>query len=200
MKIGIIGAGTVGQSLARAVLPLGHEVMLSSRDPYSEKMQQLAAETGAQVGTVGHTIAFGDVLAIALNWSAIPDVVGQGDWSGKVVMDMTNRFDGGSGLSAAEDLAQMLPGAQVVKALNTIGAEHYTNPQFDGQSATMFIAGDSESAKKTVAELITHMGFDVVDTGNLSTAAHLEALAGLWVHLAFRTGMGRDVAFKLIKR
>ncbi len=200
MKIGILGAGSVGQSFARAVLPLGHDVMLSSRAPHSEAMQQLAQELGAPVSTVAETITFGDLIALALRWDAVPGVIAQGRWDGKVIVDMTNRFGGGSGFSAAQDLARLAPDAQVVKAFNTLGAEHYTNPIFDGQAATLFIAGDSPDAKQVVRRLAEAMGFDVVDAGDLAASSHLEALAALWVHLALRAGYGRQIAFKLLRR
>jgi predicted dinucleotide-binding enzyme len=202
MNIGILGAGFVGQMFARAVLPLGHRVMLSSRTPDSGKMVQLAEElgSGAQIATVAETLVFGELIAVALSWDAIPDVVQQGDWTGKIVIDMTNRFGGGQAASAAEDLAQMVSGARVVKALNTIGAEHYLDPVFDGQAATMFIAGDDADAKKVVSDLISQIGFDVVDAGDLSKAVHLEALAAFWVYLAIRGGQGRGVAFKLLRK
>ena len=199
MKIGILGAGTVGRSLARAVLPLGHTIMLSSRSPHSDEMLQLARELGSPVSTVAETIAFGDLIALALRWDAVPDAVAQGDWDGKILVDMTNRFGGGSGQSAAQDLARLAPGAQVVKAFNTLGAEHYTHPVFGGQAATLLIAGDSPDAKHVVRQLAEAMGFDVADAGDLAASSHLEALAALWVHLAMRAGYGRQIAFRLLR-
>ena len=199
MNIGILGAGAVGQSFARAVLPLGHSVMLSSRNPHTAEMRQLAADLGAPIGTVTETVAHGELLALALRWDAVPEVVVQGDWARKVVLDMTNRFGGASGQSAAQELAGLVLGAQVVKALNTIGAEHYRQPVIGSQAATMLMAGDSTSAKETVSALLTQMGFDVLDAGDLAAARHLEALAGLWVHLAMRTPLGRNFAFKILR-
>ena len=201
MKIGIIGAGFVGQSLGKAFLRAGHAVMFSSRDPQSAKMQTLARETGAMVGTVADTVAFGDVLAIAMGWNDVPSAVAQGgNWHGKILIDPTNRLTPGeSGKSAAEDLAA-LTGARVVKAFNTIGAEHYLNPSFDGVAATMLVAGDDTEAKRTVIGLSNQLGFDTLDAGPLAAAVQLENLAGVWIHLAFRTLLGRDIAFRLMRR
>jgi predicted dinucleotide-binding enzyme len=201
MKIGILGAGFVGSSFARAVLRVGHQVMLSSRTPDSPRMAQLIDELGsdAQAGTVAETLAFSDLIAVALRWDDIPDVVAQGNWAGKIVIDMTNRFGTPGDSSAAQDLARMT-GAQVVKAFNTIGAEHFTDPMFDGQAASMLIAGDDAEAKQTVAALTEQLGFEVVDAGNLAAAVHVEGLAEVWVHLAYGTGHGRNVAFKLIRK
>ncbi len=118
----------------------------------------------------------------------------------RFVIDPTNRFGpSASGKSAAEDLAA-LTGARVVKAFNTLGAEHYLNPNFDGEAATLLVAGDDAEAKRVVLELATQVGFDMVDAGPLAAAVHLENLAGVWVHLAFRTPLGRDIAFRLVRR
>jgi predicted dinucleotide-binding enzyme len=205
MKIGILGAGVVGSNFGKALVKVGHEVMFSSRTPKSERIRTLLNEVGsnAQAGTVAETLAFSKVIAVAISWDGLPDAVRTpGDWSAKILIDMTNRFGpapADSAGSAAQDLAKMT-GAQVVKAFNTIGAEHYLNPVFDGEAASMLIAGDSAEAKQTVRQLVEDLGFEPVDAGDLAAAAHLEALAGVWVHLAYRTGQGRDIAFRLIRR
>jgi len=203
MKIGIIGAGTVGSSLGKGWAAGGHKVMFSSRTPDSDRMKALLAEAGptTQAGTVAEALAFGDVIAVAIRWNVLEEVVASvGDWSGKVVIDATNRFGpSDSDRSAAEDLAALVPGARVVKAFNTIGAEHYTNPVFGDDRATMFIAGDDADAKATVADLAEELGFEVVDAGGLQQAILLENLGALWVTLA-RVGYGRDIAFKLLRR
>jgi hypothetical protein len=200
MKIGIIGAGSVGESLGRALLRAGHEVMFSSRDPESERMQALRQSTGAAVGTTAETLAYSDIIAVALRWDAVPAVVQAGNWQGKIVIDLMNRFGAaGSTGSAAQELAA-LTGARVVKALNTIGAEHYQNPIFNGEAATMLIAGDDAEAKDITTTLLRDLGFDVVDAGSLAAAVHLERLAELWVHLAMRAGLGRDFGFRIVRR
>lgn len=205
MKVSIIGAGYVGSHLGKALVKAGHQVMFSSRTPHSDEMLALVAAcgAGAYAGSTTDTLAFSDVVAVALRWDAVPDAVkSAGDWSGKIVIDMTNRFGPlpqGSAGSAAQDLAR-LTGARVVKAFNIIGAEHYQNPIFSGQSATMLIAGDEVSAKEVVGRLASDIGFEVVDIGGLEFSSLLENLAALWVHLAFRGGLGREIAFKLLKR
>jgi 8-hydroxy-5-deazaflavin:NADPH oxidoreductase len=199
MKVGIIGAGQVGTSLGKALTRVGHEVMFSSREPQSEKMQAVLKDVGAKAsaGTVAEALAYGEVIALALRWDAVADAAKVPGWSGKIVIDMTNRFGGSSPLSTAEDVAA-LTGARVVKALNTIGAEHYQNPRIGGQAATMFIAGDDAAAKQKAGQLISDIGFDVVDIGPLSAARHLDNLAAFWVYMS-RSRLGRNVAFKLLR-
>lgn len=203
MKIGVIGAGRVGATLGAGWAARGHSVIFSSRDPNSEAMQSLIAEAGvtASAGTVAETVAFGDVLVVAIGWPAVIDAVKSTDgWAGKVIIDTTNRFTApppDSVGSAAQDLAQMT-GSSVVKAFNTIGAEHMVNPDFP-DTPTMFICGDDHAAKQIVTGLVEDFGFDVVDAGHLANAELLEALAKLWVSFA-RGGIGRDVAFKLLRK
>jgi len=200
MKIGILGSGFVGQSFAKAVKASGHDIMMSSRTPDSDKMQSLKDELGIQVGTIHDTIAFGEVIAFALRWDAVENVISQGIWDGKIVIDMMNRVGSTSPKSAGEELAELLPTAHVVKALNSIGAEHYTDANFNGESASMLIAGNSADAKSTVTTLISDMGYDVIDAGDISASKYLEYLAEAWIHLAFRTPLGRDIAFKVVKK
>ncbi len=203
MKIGIIGAGRVGATLGTGWAAVGHNVMFSSRDPKSEAIQSLLAAAGAHAsaGTVAETVAFGDVLVVAIGWPAVLDAVKSTDgWAGKVIIDTTNRFTApppDSVGSAAQDLARWT-GGSVVKAFNTIGAEHMVNPDFP-DTPTLFICGDDHAAKQTVTGLVEAFGFEVVDAGSLGNAELLEALAKLWVSFA-RGAIGRDVAFKLLKK
>lgn len=202
MKVGIMGAGPVGGSFGKALTKVGHHVMFSSRTPHSEKMQALVRECGAsaQAGTPAQTLAFSEVIAVAMHWDAIPEMIrGVGSWSGKIVIDMTNNFQKESPISSAQELAH-LTGGRVVKAFNIIGAEHYQDPNFGGQPASMLIAGDDAAAKKIVMQLASDIGFEVIDVGNLDAAAHLENLAALWVQLAHRTPLGRNMAFKVIRK
>jgi predicted dinucleotide-binding enzyme len=198
MKIGIVGAGFVGTSFGKAVLKFGHEVMFSSRTPESDKMQSLRQETGASIGTVAETVAYGDVVVLATGWPNVPDAVKEGDWSNKIVIDLTNRVGVQSTTSAAQDLAQMT-GARVVKAFNTIGAEYYQHPTINGQPITMLIAGDDPEAKRLVFEIAQQLGFDPFDAGDLKVAALLEKLAELWIHLMLRTELGRNFAFQIAR-
>ncbi|MFN8531333.1 MAG: NAD(P)-binding domain-containing protein [Anaerolineae bacterium] len=198
MKVGIIGAGAVGVSLGKALIRAGHEVMFSSREPQSDKAQQVRTETGAPVESLEKVIAFSPVLALAMPPDAALQTAREysPQLAGKVLIDMNNRL--GSKQSFAQELAG-ISGARVVKAFNTIGAEHYQNPVFEGQHASMLIAGEDAEAKRWVSQLASDIGFDVLDVGGLDAVEHVENLAKLWIHLML-TGHGRDFAFKLIKR
>jgi hypothetical protein len=205
MKIGILGAGTVGSYMGKGWTRSGHEVMYSSREPNSPKMQTLLKDTGdtASAGTVAETLAYSDIIAVAIAWDALPEVLQTaGKLPQKILIDATNRFGtppSGSVGSAAQDIAHFT-GAKVVKAFNTIGAEHYLNPVFNNQAASMLICGDDADAKTVVAGLALDLGFEVVDVGGLNQAVLLENLARLWVTLAMSANYGRDIAFKLLRR
>ena len=75
-----------------------------------------------------------------------------------------------------------------------------TDPRFGSDRAVMFLAGDDDAAKATVSKLGEELGFEMVDAGGLEIARLLEPVAMLWVHLAFRRGLGRNFAFKLLRR
>jgi 8-hydroxy-5-deazaflavin:NADPH oxidoreductase len=88
-----------------------------------------------------------------------------------------------------------------VKAFNTIGADNFGKPMFGSESASMFICGDHAESKAGVARLAVDLGFEVVDAGPLTASRMLEQLALLWIHLAFKQGLGpKNHAFELLRR
>lgn len=203
MKIGVLGAGKIGGTLGRLWANKGHEVLFGVRDVNSPNVRTLLEASGAsaQAGSVAEAAAFGEVVLLALHWPGVEEVIQQaGDLSGKILIDATNRMQNGSSRAAAEDIARWARGARVVKAFNSLGSRNLTNLQFGSLSADTFICGDDPTAKAVVSELARTVGFDVVDAGPLSNAVLVEALAKLWVQLAFAQGMGADIAFKLLKR
>jgi predicted dinucleotide-binding enzyme len=148
------------------------------------------------------------VVVLATPWAVVRDAIAvAGDLRGKVVVDCTNPIaENSSGLtvgtttSAGEQVAQWAAGARVVKAFNTTGSSNMANPEYDEGRATMFICGDDPEAKETVSTLASDLGFDVCDSGPLQVARYLEPLAMVWIQLAYPQGLGRDIAFRLIKR
>jgi predicted dinucleotide-binding enzyme len=133
--------------------------------------------------------------------AAGPLLEGLGDLGGRIVVDVTNPIGAGkAGLSGAEMLASRARGARMVKAFNTIGAEHMADARFPGGTAYALIAGDDGQARAIVGELATALGFEPVDLGDLSQARHAEAAAELWIHLAYSRGYGGDFAVGLLRR
>jgi len=208
MRIGVIGIGMVGGTLGRRWAREGHEVLFGVREPSSEKVGRLLADSGenARAGTVAEAAAFGEVIALATPWGGTEDAVRHaGDLTGKVLLDCTNPLKPDlSGLagdpSGAEQVAAWSPGAKVVKIFNTTGFKNMDDPRFGDDRATMFYCGDDAAAKKVAATLAEGLGFEAVDAGPLAEARSLEYLALLWIHLAYVQKLGPGIAFKLMRR
>ena len=195
MKIGILGAGNVGKALGNSWARHKHEIIFGSRDPGTFKGS----------GTIEDAANFGEVVVLALPWQAANDLLPSLNLTGKTVVDCTNLrgpvpASNGHASSGAEALEARAPGAKLVKAFNTTGANNMQNPAYPGGPLAMFYCGDHADAKKTVGELIRQIGFEPYDLGPLSNARLLEAQADLWIWLASRGGLGREFGFHLVRR
>jgi NADPH-dependent F420 reductase len=207
MKVGIIGTGNVGTSLGEAWASERHEIMFGSRDP--QRAQQLAERIkyNTKGGTYEQATQFGEVVVLAVPWSYIKQTLeSMGNLKGKILVDCINPvkpqltgLELGLDTSAAEQIAKMANDAIVIKALNSIGNQHFKNPKFGNMDASGFICGDDDEAKKIVTRLVADLGFDTVDCGPLQNARLLEPLALLWIKLAYVHGFGPNIAFKLLK-
>ena len=203
MKIGIIGPGHVGSTLGSGWAKRGHEVLFGVRDQKNKD-----AVTQAKMVPVMEAAQSSDIVVLTVPWPAVSDALqSAGDLSGKIVLDATNPLlpdlsglDTSVGKSAGEVVANLARGAKVVKIFNTTGYPNMANPDFHGQAATMFYCGDDDGAKKIAAGLASDLGFEPIDAGPITQARALEFLAFLWISLAFRQGLGVNIAFKLMRR
>jgi len=210
MKIAVIGMGNVGGTLGTRWASMGHDVVFGVREPASPKVKSLLklTENKAVAASVLDAVAASDIVVLATPWESVRDAIAvAGDLRGKVVVDCTNPIaENLTGLtiglttSAGEQVAQWAAGARVVKAFNTTGSSNMANPEYTEGKVTMFICGDDPDAKETVSALTVQLGFDVCDSGALQMARYLEPLAMAWIKLAYSQGLGRDIAFRLIKR
>jgi NADPH-dependent F420 reductase len=208
MKIGIIGSGNIGGTLARIWAGKNHEIMLGLRNPQDKKYQDFAGVKNIKLATVKEAAEFGNVILMSVPYNAAKNVIkAMGNISGKVLIDTSNalnvKMDGlliGHKTSAAEEIAKMAKGARVVKAFNNLGYQNLTNLDFKGTKADAFICGDDAAAKEIVAGLAKDCGFDVVDAGGLKQARLIEPLAMLWISMAYGLKMGTGIAFKLLKK
>jgi predicted dinucleotide-binding enzyme len=199
MKIAIIGTGNVGAALATAFARAGHAVTLGTRNP--GKAGPLAAATGATLASPEAAAAGAEVVILALPWAAAAEAVaGLGDLAGRIVIDAMNPLamiegrldlDRGQGTSGAETVATWLPGARVIKTLNQVGAEIMADNARMAHRPAMFMAGDDDAAKHTVAGLLSDIGFQPFDAGGLVRARLLEPLAMVWINQAMLRGAGR---------
>lgn len=102
--------------------------------------------------------------------------------------------------SGAEEVAKLVPRAKVYKAMNQVGFEVMANPAFAAGKPVMFVAGDDPAGKKVVLELVSSLGFEAIDAGELNVARLLEPFAMLWIHLMARRNQGRNFAFGMLRR
>ena len=210
MDIGIVGSGNVGGTLGTRWARAGHNVIFSSRNPDSEGMKLLVTQAGShsRAASVQETAKASDVIVLATPWPATEEALKNvGDLTGKVLVDVTNPLlpdlsglEYGNTTSGAEHVAQWSPGAKVVKAFNTIGFNVMADSSFGSDKPILFYCSDDDSAKSVANTLATDLGFDPVDAGPLSRARVLEPFALLWILLANFQGLGRNIAFKLLRR
>jgi 8-hydroxy-5-deazaflavin:NADPH oxidoreductase len=186
MRIGLVGSGHIGGTVARLAIAVGHDVVLSnSRGPST--LAGLVAELGphASAATSAEAAAAGDIVVVSIPVRAVPDVPVE-PLAGKVVIDTNNYYavrdghiaalDSGA-TTSAELLAAHLGAARVVKAFNTIEASQLLNqgqPTRSSGRRALPIAGDDADAKRVVTELIDSFGYDVVDAGRLAEGRRFE--------------------------
>ncbi|RUP43085.1 hypothetical protein BC936DRAFT_137638 [Jimgerdemannia flammicorona] len=214
MKIGILGSGNVGQTLASGFLSEGHTVVLGTRDPTSAKIVQWLKSAPhpdrSSAASYADTAAGAElvVLASPSDWAATEEVIraasGGGALDGKVLIDTVNAtvveypkvelvIAGND--SVGERVQSLLPNTHVVKMFNTIGLDHFYKPK---GPADMFICGNDAAAKVTATEIALAFGYPrVIDTGDIQSSRFLESLGALWVVHALR-GQTRRHAWKLI--
>jgi predicted dinucleotide-binding enzyme len=210
MNIAIIGTGAVGIALARRLTAAGHAVTFAARDPDSAKARAARAATGGAIpfAAVTPAVARAEVVILATQFAdAQAAIASAGSLAGKVLVDATNPLKPDlSGLtvqgsdSAAEQVARWAKDARVVKAFNMTGANVMQNPAFPAGTAVMFVCGDDAAARQAAARLARDVGFDAIEAGPLAEARLLEPLAMLWIKLAYAHGLGRDIAFALLRR
>ena len=178
--IGIIGAGHIGRALARTALRAGRDVVIAnSRGPQSLAPVVAALGAGVSAGTVGEAATAG-IVAIAVPWASVPAAVAGLHWNGQVVMDATNAFNADlGGRTSSEIVADLLPGARLVKAANTLGANILAaDPHEAGGRRVIFLSGDDAPAKAAVAGLFDDAGFFPIDLGGLVTGGRLQQIGG----------------------
>jgi len=181
MDVGIIGAGRLGQAMAQTALRAGRQVMLAnSRGP--ESLASLVSTLGdrASAGTVGEA-AGADIVVLAVPWPRVGEAVEGLRWDERIVVDATNDFDPAdlNGWTSSQVLADLVPGARVVKAANTLGADVLgSDPHEGGGRRVIFLSGDDAEAKSAVSALFEDAGFAAIDLGGLVTGGAMQQLGG----------------------
>lgn len=203
MKVAIIGAGNVGKALGTSLTRAGHEVTLAATSPESAKAA--ATQIGAaSADNAAAAVTDANVVILAVPYQASRDVAAEiADGTiGRTIIDTTNPLTADySGLatdtSAAEELQQRLPEANIVKAFNTVFASNQSDPSAADGQIDGYVAGDDARAKQTVISLVESIGMKPLDVGPLSSARYLEGMAFINIGLNAANGWSWTSAWKL---
>lgn len=212
-KVGILGSGDVGKTLAQGFLKYDYQVMIGSDHP--EKLEEFKNENPkVETATFEQSAQWAELVVLCVKGTVTEKVVEKTKryLSGKIVVDTTNpiadappdngvlKFFTSLEESLMERLQKIAPDAQFVKALNSIGSGLMINPDFGGGiKPTMFICGNNENAKMKVSEILQKFGFEIEDVGKVESARAIEPLCILWCIPGFLKNEWTH-AFKLLKK
>jgi predicted dinucleotide-binding enzyme len=216
MKIGIIGTGIVGRTLASGFLTLGHDVMLGTRNIHKEEVKKFLSEhSRVLAGSFADAAKFGEMVVIAVAGKIAKDAIEmteKNDFKNKTVIDTTNpisqepaehgvlKFFTAQNDSLGEQIQALLPGAHIVKCFNIVGNSFMTNgKQFGDTLPTMFICGNNDGAKKTVTDFLTAFHWETYDCGMIQASRAIEPLCILWCIPGFLQNTWTH-AFKLLRK
>jgi 8-hydroxy-5-deazaflavin:NADPH oxidoreductase len=212
MKVGILGSGTVGRTLAAGCAGKGHQVMIGTRDPAELLARAKASPQGGKsfaqwhgenpkvaVGTFTEAASHGEVLINATSGTgslSALKLAGEAGMEGKLLMDVSNPLDFSRGFppsltvsntdSLGEQIQRAFPRVKVVKTLNTVTAALMVDPgQLEDGEHTMLVCGNDAEAKKQATDILTRwFGWkQVIDLGDITSARAMEMYLPLWVRL-----------------
>ena len=213
-KVGIVGSGIVGQTLANGFVKHGYDVTIGTNT--ASKREELKSKTNgtAKIGSFEDAAKFGEIVVVATKGTAAEAALkaaGIANLKGKTVIDTTNpiadappvkgvlQYFTAQNESLMERLQALAPEAHFVKAFSCIGNAFMVNPDFNGVKPTMFICGNHQGAKGEVKTILDRFGFDVADMGAVEAARAIEPLCILWCIPGFLSNSWTH-AFKLLKR
>lgn len=183
MKVGIVGAGSIGRALAMRVVQAGGSCVIGNRRGPDSLVDLVAGlGVGARAGTASEVVQE-EVVFLAVPWRALPDAVGfVPDWESRIVVDATNAVGAGidlGGRTSSEIVAELAPGARLVKAFNTLRPEWLVaDPRAAGGRRVVFFSGDDARAKAEIGRLIERLGFAGIDLGRLAEGGRLQQFPG----------------------
>jgi 8-hydroxy-5-deazaflavin:NADPH oxidoreductase len=213
-RIGVIGSGNVGQTLANGFIKHGFEVMIGTNDKTKYPMLNEKTAGKAKVGNFEETAKFGEIIVLAVKGSAAEKAVRQigldilGD---KIIIDTTNPIADTAPVngvlsyftsineSLMERLQNLAPKSRFIKSFSCVGAARMVNPDFSGVKPTMFICGNDQTAKTEVTKILDRFGWEHEDMGAAEAARAIEPLAMLWCIPGFRQNRWMH-AFKLLDK
>ncbi|GIJ11834.1 NADPH-dependent F420 reductase [Micromonospora andamanensis] len=193
MRIGILGTGTLATALATAWTRAGHDISIAGRSP--QRTDAAANMSGAHARQLPDIADHVDVVLLCVHWEGITDILTAagapaGTLAGKPLIDPTNAVDHGIGVlrtdpgrAIAHHVADLAPGAHVVKALHLFPSTQWTTPA--PTPVTVAMCGDDPEAVEIVGSLVRDIGGIPAVLGGLDRARQLEEVAGFVITLAF---------------
>jgi predicted dinucleotide-binding enzyme len=209
MKIGVLGTGPVGQTVAAKLSELGHAVFVGTRDPAATLARNAPDNFGnppfkvwreqhpkIQFGTLEQAAAHGEVVVNATSGTGSIEALraaGEKHLAGKILVDIANPLDFSKGMppsltvcntdSLGEQIQRAFPAARVVKTLNTMNCYVMVDPgKVAGGAHSVFLSGNDAGAKQTVGELLQSFGWeDIIDLGDITSARGTEMILPIWV-------------------
>ncbi len=205
MKIGVLGTGSVAHAIASHWVRTGHDVLFGSREGVAPHAEFPA---GSRFGRLEDAARHGDAVLLAIPANAMQATIStlSGVLAGKVLLDCSNGLSPVDhhldlpDISRAEEIAHWAPQSRVVKIFNTCGFETLADPHYGEDVATMFYATDNYNARALAHCLAAECGFEPIYVGPLTAARDLERLTRFWGKLAFGQKLGRNIAFRLLRR
>lgn len=220
MKIGVLGTGTVGESIASALVEKGFDVMMGSRTQNNKKAAEWVAQANehASQGNFNDAAAFGDMLFLCLNGANAMQAINTIDkenLAGKIVVDITNPLDFTKGLppqiveglgnsnSLGEEIQKAMPESKVVKTLNTVNYKLMVDArEVNKADHNLFMCGDDAEAKNKVRKFVADHFYwkadRIIDLGGIESARAIEAIVPFWV-LVYRSLGTPLFNFKIVK-
>jgi 8-hydroxy-5-deazaflavin:NADPH oxidoreductase len=212
MNVAFIGVGNVGAPLADHLQKLGHQVVIAARNPQSQTVQSaLNRNLALLVQPPLEAVESSDVVFLVTPFSAIESALTPLKLAlhGKVLVDCINPVGANlshalqSRNSSSEMIQQLVPDSHVVKAFTIYGYENFENNHYPGYGdlkPAMLIAGNNLTAKAEVADLCQKLGWEPIDTGNISMSLHLEHMALLWISMAGAQRSGTGFVWARLQR
>jgi predicted dinucleotide-binding enzyme len=208
MKLGVLGTGAAGQTVAAKFVALGHDVMMGAREAANPKVLGFAARTGGRAGTFADAAAHGEMVFNCTRGDTSVAMLGGlvGPLRGKILVDAANPLDFSSGFpphlsvvntdSLAEQIQRALPETFVVKSLNTVNAAVMIEPHRVPGQHTVFVSGNDARAKGRVMDFLRTLGWQsIIDLGDITSARAAEQLLPLWVRLF--SALGNNPIFNI---
>ena len=186
MKLSILGSGRVAYSVARRAIAAGHEIVIGTRDPSKidrEKWLELPPVEFTSISEAG----LGDIVLLAVPWEHVDQILQQmQNWDRRILIDATNPFVGtplrlldSGGQNASLLISKKAPGAEVVKAFNSIKMEIFDlGPKVKNGTRILFVSGDERQAKERVIQFIESLGFKTIDLGGLAEGGLMQQAGG----------------------